>query len=61
MCGLFGYNSSTTEVNLVVPIDLKLIVTQNMSTKGFGLMSGFGLGPDWVSVISYGMDKRPEQ
>jgi len=48
--GLFGYGSSTTEVNLVEPIELKSVVEQNMSTAGVGIMTGFGLGPLWTSV-----------
>ena len=48
--GLFGYGSSTTEVNLVAPIPLYSSVTQNMNTKGFGVMGAFGLGPVWTSV-----------
>jgi len=48
--GLFGYGSSTTEVNLVAPINMKSIVEQNMSTAGIGIMGAFGLGPLWTSV-----------
>jgi hypothetical protein len=48
--GLFGYGSSTTEVNLVAPVEMKSVVQQNMSTAGFGLMGAFGLGPLWMSV-----------
>lgn len=58
--GLFGYGSSTTEVNLTAPIDLKSIVAQNMSTSGFGVMSGFGLGPMWVSVDGSWTWTKPE-
>jgi len=48
--GLFGYGSSTTEVNLTAPVELKSVVTQNMSTAGFGVMGAFGLGPLFMSV-----------
>lgn len=58
--GLFGYGASTTEVNLVAPINLKSIVTQNMSTTGFGVMGGFGLGPAWVSVDANWTWTKPE-
>ncbi|MDB4582695.1 porin family protein [Draconibacterium sp.] len=58
--GLFGYGASTTEVNLTMPIELKSIVTQNMSTKGFGVMGGFGLGPAWVSIDANWTWTKPE-
>jgi hypothetical protein len=48
--GLFGYGSSTTEVNLSEPVQMKSVVQQQMSTAGFGLMGAFGLGPLWMSV-----------
>ena len=48
--GLLGYGSTTTEVNLVEPVALKSVVTQNMSTAGFGVMGAFGLGPLFMSV-----------
>jgi len=48
--GIFGYGTSDTEVNIVKPIDLQSIVTQNISTAGFGVMGAFGVGPVWVSV-----------
>lgn len=48
--GLFGYGSSTTEVNLTAPVEMKSVVTQSMSTAGFGVMGAFGLGPLFMSV-----------
>lgn len=58
--GLFGYGSSTTEVNLVQPIELKSIVKQGMSTAGFGFMGAFGLGPLWMSVDANWTWTKPE-
>jgi len=58
--GLFGYGSSTTEVNLVEPVALKSIVQQNMTTAGIGLMGGFGLGPLWTSVDANWTWTKPE-
>ena len=58
--GLFGYGSSTTEVNLAEPVDLKSVVTQSMSTAGFGLMGAFGLGPLWTSVDANWTWTKPE-
>jgi hypothetical protein len=58
--GLFGYGSSTTEVNLVEPVAMKSIVKQNMSTAGFGFMGAFGLGPLWMSVDANWTWTKPE-
>jgi hypothetical protein len=58
--GLFGYGTSTTEVKLVKPVTMTSIVTQNMTTKGFGVMGGFGLGPAWVSVDANWTWTKPE-
>ena len=58
--GLFGYGASTTEVNLAKPVTMTSIVTQNMTTKGFGVMGGFGLGPAWVSVDANWTWTKPE-
>jgi hypothetical protein len=58
--GLFGYGSSTTEVNLVEPVQLKSVVQQQMSTAGFGLMGAFGLGPLWLSVDANWTWTKPE-
>lgn len=58
--GLFGYGSSTTEVNLVMPIEMYSSVTQNMSTAGVGIMGAFGLGPLWVSLDGNWTWTKPE-
>lgn len=58
--GLFGYGSSTTEVNLVEPIEMKSSVTQGMSTAGAGVMGAFGLGPLWLSVDANWTWTKPE-
>ena len=58
--GLFGYGSSTTEVNLTEPVELKSVVSQNMSTAGFGVMGAFGLGPLFMSVDANWTWTKPE-
>lgn len=58
--GLFGYGASTTEINLVKPIDLYSSVTQNMSTVGVGVMGAFGLGPVWFSFDGNWTWTKPE-
>jgi hypothetical protein len=58
--GLFGYGSSTTEVNLVEPVEMKSVVKQNMSTAGLGVMGAFGLGPLWASVDANWTWTKPE-
>jgi hypothetical protein len=58
--GLFGYGSSTTEVNLIEPVELKSVVKQSMSTAGFGVMGAFGLGPLWTSVDANWTWTNPE-
>ena len=58
--GLFGYGASTTEVNLTAPVALKSIVTQNMTTKGVGIMGAFGLGPLWLSLDGNWTWTKPE-
>ncbi len=58
--GLFGYGSSTTEVNLVAPVKMKSVVSQNMSTSGFGVMGAFGLGPLFMSVDANWTWTKPE-
>jgi hypothetical protein len=42
--GIFGYGSSTTTVNINVPVTLTSVVTQNVRTAGFGFTGAFGLG-----------------
>ena len=58
--GLFGYGASTTEVNLVKPVEFKSLVSQGMSTTGFGILTGFGLGPFWMSVDGNWTWTKPE-
>jgi hypothetical protein len=58
--GLFGAGTSTTEVNLTAPISLKSVVTQELTTTGFGLMGAFGLGPLWMSVDANWTWIKPE-
>lgn len=48
--GLFGYGQSSTEVNLVAPIQMKSIVEQGIRTTGFGIMGAGGVGPVWFSI-----------
>ncbi len=48
--GLFGAGTTTTEVNLIAPINLKSVVIQNMKNAGVGVMGAFGIGPLWMSV-----------
>ncbi len=58
--GLFGYGSSTTEVNLIEPVELKSVVQQDMTTTGFGVLTGFGLGPLWTSIDANWTWTKPE-
>ena len=58
--GLFGYGQSTTEINLTAPVELYSSVTQNMSTKGVGILTGFGLGKYWMSVDANWTWTKPE-
>lgn len=48
--GLFGFGSSTTDVNVIAPINLNAVVEQDLTTTGFGIMGAGGVGPVWVSV-----------
>ena len=48
--GLFGYGSSTMEVNVTEPVDITSVVTQGIRTSGFGVLGAFGLGPLFLSV-----------
>lgn len=58
--GIFGYGSSETEVNLVKPISLQSIVTQEMATAGVGVMAAFGIGPVWFSADANWTWSKPE-
>jgi len=48
--GLFGRGTSSTEVNMKFPIELQSIVEQNLSSNGFGLTAGGGIGPVWLAA-----------
>ncbi|WP_163516355.1 hypothetical protein [Gelidibacter japonicus] len=48
--GLFGRGTSTTEINLKFPIELKSVVEQNLSSNGFGATAGGGIGPVWLAL-----------
>jgi len=58
--GIFGFGNSHTEVNLVAPVNLKSVVDQGITTKGFGVMGAFGVGPVWVSVDANFTWNKPE-
>jgi len=58
--GLFGYGSSTTEVNLTAPVEMKSVVTQAIRTSGFGVLGAFGLGPLFMSVDANWTWTKPE-
>lgn len=58
--GIFGYGNSTTEVNLIAPIDLKSVVEQNISTVGVGVMGAGGIGPIWFSIDANWTWNKPE-
>jgi len=57
---IFGYGHSKTEVNLAVPVELKSVVDQNISTAGFGIMAAGGVGPVWISVDANWTWNKPE-
>lgn len=48
--GLFGRGTSTTEVNIKSPVELKSIVEQNLTSNGFGLTAAGGVGPVWLAL-----------
>lgn len=58
--GLFGRGTSTTEVNLKFPIELKSLVEQNLTTSGFGLTAAGGIGPVWIAVDGNISWSKPE-
>ncbi|WP_298534160.1 hypothetical protein [uncultured Algibacter sp.] len=58
--GLFGRGSSTTEVNLNFPVELKSVVDQNLTTSGFGVTAAGGVGPLWVAVDGNISWSKPE-
>lgn len=58
--GLFGIGNSHTEVNVTSPVELKSVVDQSVSTKGFGVMGAGGIGPVWFSVDGNWTWSKPE-
>ena len=58
--GLFGRGTSTTEINLEFPVEIKSIVDQNLSSNGFGLTVGGGLGPMWLALDANITWNKPE-
>ena len=58
--GIFGYGETHTEVNLTVPIVMKSVVDQSISTVGVGVMGAGGLGPVWFSVDANWTWNKPE-
>lgn len=58
--GLFGAGRSTTEVNLVAPVELKSVVEQGIQTAGFGVLGAGGVGPVWISVDANFTWNKPE-
>ncbi len=58
--GLFGRGTSTTEVNLTFPIELKSVVEQEITSNGFGLTVGGGLGPVWLALDANITWNKPE-
>lgn len=58
--GIFGYGKSSTEVNLVAPINMKSVVEQNISTVGVGVMGAGGVGPVWFSIDANWTWNKPE-
>ena len=58
--GILGFGNSTTEVNLVAPINLTSVVDQGIRTAGFGVMGAGGIGPVWFSVDANFTWNKPE-
>ncbi len=61
--GLFGYGSSTTTVNTLVPVldlDFTSVVEQSITTMGFGAMVAAGFGPVWFSLDANMTWNKPE-
>lgn len=58
--GLFGRGRSTTEVNLKFPIEMQSIVEQNLSSNGFGVTVGGGIGPVWLALDGNITWSKPE-
>jgi len=58
--GLFGTGSSSTEVNIKFPIELKSVVEQNIRTSGIGLTAAGGIGPVWLALDGNVTWSKPE-
>ncbi|MGY0392912.1 hypothetical protein ACW5R3_10190 [Bizionia sp. KMM 8389] len=58
--GILGYGHSTTEVNLVFPVNLQSIVDQNVTTAGVGIMFAGAVGPVFFSVDANFTWNKPE-
>ena len=58
--GLFGIGSSSTEVNIKFPIELKSVVEQNFRTSGIGLTAAGGIGPVWLALDGNVTWSKPE-
>lgn len=58
--GLFGVGKTDTEVNLTVPVEMKSVVNQSLTTMGFGVMGAGGIGPVWFSVDGNFTWNKPE-
>lgn len=48
--GLFGYGTSTTDVNVIAPFNINSVVEQEFATNGIGVMAAGGVGPVWISA-----------
>lgn len=48
--GLFGHGNSTTEVNIISPLNFTSKVEQELTTMGFGVMGAAGVGPVFLTV-----------
>lgn len=58
--GLFGRGTSTTEVNLKFPFEMKSLVEQNLTTSGFGITAAGGIGALWIAVDGNISWSKPE-
>jgi hypothetical protein len=59
--GVFGYGSSTTTVNITTPVTLTSVVTQNVSTAGFGFTGAFGFGYVFTALDMNFTWNKPEK
>ena len=58
--GLIATGTTTTEVNLKFPFELKSVVDQNVTTSGIGLTAAGGLGPVWLALDGNVTWTKPE-